>query len=125
MHKTKTNYWVDMVIALAFVLSSVSGIVFLFPVNTTRVLGISFAVWDQMHIWASLLMIAGVFAHLVLHFKWIVVMTKKTLFPQNASAHPVTTGGIYVTRRKFLRAAGAGLFTLGAALFGYKSVINA
>lgn len=125
MNRTKLNYWVDLIIALAFVLSAISGIVFLLPLNGSTVLGVSYSTWDQLHTWGSLLMIAGVLAHLVLHWKWIVAMTRKTFF---APAKPARTaaipGGTLVSRRQFLRTAGLGAVALGTAAVGYKSLFG-
>jgi hypothetical protein len=126
MSKTKINYWVDLVIALAFVFSAVSGIIFLFPISGSTVLGISYNIWDQIHTWGSLLMIVGVLAHLVLHWKWIVAMTKKTFFAPTRPVRPATTtaNGVLVSRRQFLRAAGLGAVALGTAAVGYKSLFG-
>jgi cytochrome b subunit of formate dehydrogenase len=88
MSKTKLNYWLDAVIALAFVLSVLSGVVFLFagsggyqggrnPGFQTEILGVSRWVWSDLHTWVSLVMIAGVAIHLVLHWEWIVCMTRR------------------------------------------------
>ena len=125
MNKTKINYWVDLVIALAFVLSAVSGIVFLFPFSGSTALGITYSAWDGIHTWGSLLMIAGVLAHLVLHWKWIVAMTKKTFFAPAKPARTATAAnGTLVSRRQFLRAAGLGAVALGTAAVGYKSLFG-
>lgn len=88
MSKTKLNYLLDAVIALAFVLSALTGIVFLFagsggyqggrnPNFRTEMLGISREIWSDLHTWVSLVMIGGVVIHLVLHWDWIVCMTKR------------------------------------------------
>lgn len=125
MNKTKINYWVDLVIALAFVLSAVSGIIFLFPYSGSTALGITYSAWDMMHTWGSLLMIAGVLAHLVLHWKWIVAMTRKTFFAPAKPGRPATAAnGALVSRRQFLRAAGLGAVALGTAAVGYKSLLG-
>ena len=126
MSKTTTNYWVDLVIGLAFVFSAVSGIIFLLPISDSTVLGIRYTIWDQIHTWGSLLMIAGVLAHLVLHWKWIVAMTKKTLLALTRPARPAATAtnGALVSRRQFLRVAGLGAVALGTAAIGYKSLLG-
>jgi hypothetical protein len=125
MNKTKMNYWIDLVIAVAFLFSAVSGIVFLFPMSSSTSLGVTYKVWDQIHTWGSLLMIGGVFAHLVLHWKWIVAMTKKTFFP---SAKPIrtasTANGNLISRRHFLRTAGLSAVVLGTAAIRYKSLLG-
>jgi len=86
--RAKLNYLLDGVIAIAFIASALSGIVFLFagsggyqggrnPTFRTEILGIDRAVWSDLHAWVSLVMIAGVVIHLVLHWNWIVCMTKR------------------------------------------------
>ena len=89
MSKAKLNYWIDVVIGLAFVLSALSGMVLFFapsgyqggrnPFYGQTVLLLSTSTWSTLHTWGSLAMIAGVGAHLVLHWTWIVCMTRKML----------------------------------------------
>jgi cytochrome b subunit of formate dehydrogenase len=88
MSKAKMNYLLDAVIALAFVLSAVTGLAFMAMGSggfqggrnagfETVFLGVSRTAWSDLHTWGSLIMIAGVVIHLVLHWQWIVCMTKK------------------------------------------------
>ena len=89
MSKQKLNYWIDVVIGLAFVLSALSGMVLFFapsgyqggrnPFYGQTVLFLSTHTWDTLHTWGSLAMIAGVGAHLALHWNWMVCMTRKAL----------------------------------------------
>ena len=90
--KAKVNYWVDMVIGVAFILSLVTGAVFLVAGQggyqggrnlsfQTEILGISRWVWSDLHTWTSLVMVAGVGAHLILHWKWLACMTGRLLRP--------------------------------------------
>jgi hypothetical protein len=123
MKRAKLNYWVDVSIGVSFILSAVSGLVFLLPVNSVSglnsILSISYPFWDQLHTWSSLVMIAGVLAHLVLHWKWIVGMTKKTLLPARKPKEGTTsTIGTGMTRRQFLSLGSAAVLT-GAILAGY------
>ncbi|MBC7251629.1 MAG: DUF4405 domain-containing protein [Anaerolineae bacterium] len=123
MKKAKLNYLVDLSIGISFLLSAVSGLVFLLPVNVAtsfnEILNISYSFWDQLHTWSSLLMIAGVLAHLVLHWKWIVTMTKKTFFPaRNARRSTASPAGTGITRRQFLFLGSAATLT-GALLVSY------
>ena len=74
MKKAQLNYWIDVSIAVTFILSAISGLVFLLPVDfESGILGISYSLWNQLHTWSSVGMIAGVLAHLMLHWKWIIV----------------------------------------------------
>lgn len=88
MNKAKLNYMLDAVIGVAFVLSAVTGMAFLRmgsggyqggrnPNFQTALLGISRAAWSDLHTWVSLVMITGVVVHLVLHWKWIVCVSKQ------------------------------------------------
>ena len=90
MNKAKLNYLLDAVIGLAFALSGATGIAFLLmgsggyqggrnPGFETALLGLSRGTWDDLHTWASLVMIVGVLVHLALHWKWIVCVTKKMM----------------------------------------------
>ncbi len=90
MSKTKLNYWLDLIIALAFILSAISGMILLFAGSggyqggrnstfQTEIAGISHWAWSDLHTWVSLVMIAGVMVHLILHWNWIVCMTKNFL----------------------------------------------
>jgi hypothetical protein len=88
LSKSKINYWIDVFIAIGFLLSALSGIVLNFAPSGgfqggrnafygREVLLLGHNTWDVLHTWSSFVMIAGVFLHLVLHWKWIVCMTKK------------------------------------------------
>jgi hypothetical protein len=90
MNKAKLNYVLDAVIGVAFLLSAVTGVAFLLmgsggyqggrnPDFATSLLGISRTAWSDLHTWVSLVMITGVVVHLVLHWKWIVCVTKQLL----------------------------------------------
>jgi hypothetical protein len=86
---SKINYWVDVVIGVAFVFSALSGLVLFFapsgyqggrnPYYGQTVLFLSTQAWDTVHTWSSIAMISGVGAHLVLHWRWMVCVTKKLL----------------------------------------------
>jgi len=88
MSKTKLNYLLDVVIAVAFIASALTGIVFLFagsggyqggrnPAFQTEILGLNRSLWSDLHTWVSLVMMGGIAIHLVLHWNWIVCMTKR------------------------------------------------
>ena len=90
MNKAKLNYVLDAVIGIAFLVSAVTGMAFLLmgsggyqggrnPDFATSLLGVSRAAWSDLHTWTSLVMVAGVAVHLVLHWKWIVCVTKQML----------------------------------------------
>jgi len=86
-NKARLNYWVDVVIAVGFLLSAVSGIILYAvpsggyqggrnPYYGRGILFLGYDAWKDLHTWASFVMVAGVLAHLVLHWNWIVCMTR-------------------------------------------------
>jgi hypothetical protein len=87
--KAKLNYVVDVAISLAFILSALSGLILFFapsgyqggqnPYYMQPVLFLNTHTWNTLHTWSSLAMISGVGAHLVLHWNWMICMTKKLL----------------------------------------------
>ncbi len=89
MSNAKLNYLVDVVIGVAFILSALSGMVLFFapsgyqggqnPYYGQQVLLLTTHTWGTLHTWGSIAMVAGVGAHLVLHWNWMVCMTKKIL----------------------------------------------
>jgi hypothetical protein len=129
MNKARLNYWVDMATGLAFVLSAASGVVFLLPSTLAdgqlRILGISYQVWNQLHTWSSLVMVAGALLHVALHWQWVVSMTRKTLRPAvslpNATTQPA--GGT-LTRRRLLQLGGLALAS-GIALVSFRALSDA
>lgn len=103
MKKANLNYWVDVGIGVAFVLSAVSGVVMEFAGPGASVLSVGYRWWDQLHLWSSVGMIAGVLAHLLLHWKWIKTMTGKTFAQRKRPQAAVSAaGGNQLSRRQFL-----------------------
>lgn len=87
--KAKINYGIDIVIGLAFTLSALSGIILLLvpsgyqggrnPYYGQTVLLLTTHQWSDLHTWSSIALLAGVGAHLVLHWRWVVCMTERLI----------------------------------------------
>jgi hypothetical protein len=87
--KGKINYWIDVVIGLAFGLSALSGLMLFIapsgyqggrnPYYGQTVLLLSTHAWDTVHTWSSIAMISGVGAHLVLHSNWILCTSRRVI----------------------------------------------
>lgn len=101
VNKAKINYIVDVVIGIGFLLAAVSGVVLLFapsggyrggrnPGSAAETLLLTRHAWDDLHTWSSLIMIAGVLGHLVLHWNWIVCMTRNLLRRKPSGAKAAT-----------------------------------
>jgi hypothetical protein len=121
MRKLDINFWIDVTIGAAFTLSAASGILFLLPVSGDSALGIGFQTWTTVHTWSSLLAVGGVIAHLALHWKWMVQMTRRNigarLRPVVLATQPAQAEG-GIGRRAFLRYAAVGALFTGATVAG-------
>jgi hypothetical protein len=90
MKKVHINYLLDAVIALAFLISTATGLAFMAMGSggyqggrnaafATSLLGIAREQWSDLHLVTSLVMITGVGMHLILHWKWITCVTGQIL----------------------------------------------
>jgi NAD-dependent dihydropyrimidine dehydrogenase PreA subunit len=94
MKRAQLNFAVDAVIALAFLVAAVSGVLFLLPTDAIRslglgrpgMLGVSFTTWHWLHDWSGVVATVGVLVHAALHYRWIVTMTRRTFGAQQSPA---------------------------------------
>lgn len=135
MNKAKLNYWLDAAIGVTFLLSAISGLVFLLPIGLSSgsgILGLSYQAWDDLHIWSSLAMITGVLVHLVLHWRWIISMTGRMLSKPLRVSRParvetvpevvwIEAGRRKMNRRDFLRLSGVTVVGAGLGVLGYRA----
>ena len=104
-NKARINYYVDIIIAISFVVVALTGMILFFagyggyqggrkPRYAQTVLGVSRLLWKDLHDWGGIIMLGGVFLHLVLHWKWIVCMTRN-VFKKSATsrAEPAKSAG--------------------------------
>jgi len=81
--KPKWNLALDALIATAFLVVAVSGLVFFFDLaghgNATEAWLLSRDAWRSLHDWFGLAMIAGVGIHLLVHWKWIANVALRQL----------------------------------------------
>jgi cytochrome b subunit of formate dehydrogenase len=89
-NKARMNYLIDIVIAVGFLISAISGFILLFnssngymggrnPAFKQLILSLPRYTWKDIHNWSSIFMSLGVVLHLVLHWNWIVCMTKRIM----------------------------------------------
>lgn len=83
MNKSKLNYIIDFLAFVSFLITAVSGLAikFFMPSGVRQgrfqeFFGIQKGTWSQIHDWFGILLIILVAIHLVLHWDWIVSMTK-------------------------------------------------
>jgi hypothetical protein len=84
MSKAKVNYWVDLLILVAFGLAGLSGIVLLLipggrGATQSIAMGLPRAAWIELHDWTGIASMLGVFLHFVLHWSWLTCMTRHVL----------------------------------------------
>jgi hypothetical protein len=87
--QTKKNWWIDLVLFSSALIAALSGIYFLFlptggyqggrnPLYNLQVL-FSRQTWDDLHTWGGVAMIVAAIIHLVIHWSWVVNMTRRIL----------------------------------------------
>jgi hypothetical protein len=99
------HYLLDVLIALSFVVSAVSGLLlFIMPEGGYQggrnphygweIMFLDEHGWKDLHTWGSLVMTAGVAAHLALHWSWLVKVTRNFFRKKiRGENHPHKTGG--------------------------------
>ena len=86
MQKAKINYFVDALMAVTFISTSIAGLIlFIFIPEGVRqgryqeFAGILKTDWIAFHNWSGIIFIVAVIIHLTLHWDWIKHMTR-TIF---------------------------------------------
>ncbi|NMC52741.1 MAG: DUF4405 domain-containing protein [Chloroflexi bacterium] len=100
--KTRKFWTVDALLGISAVIATVSGVYFLFsplgyqggrnPLYSTTIL-FDRTTWDLLHTWFGLLMVVIAAIHLILHWDWVVKMTKKMLILIQGKACGLTAYG--------------------------------
>jgi cytochrome b subunit of formate dehydrogenase len=86
MNKRKINYIIDFPALISFVITAFTGLaLMLFMPSGIRqgrfqsLWGIEKTTWIKLHDWSGLVLIILVIIHLILHWNWVVIMTRNTL----------------------------------------------
>ena len=88
-YKARMHYWINVMIAIGFVLAAVSGLVLYLvpsggyqggrnPYYGREVMFLGHEAWKVLHTWSSFVMTGGVLLHIALHWKWMVNMTRNS-----------------------------------------------
>ena len=75
MNRAKLNYWVDVGLLISFILCFFTGIMKIPAFALHRF--IQMRVYTIIHDFSGVIIGLLVFVHLILHWRWLVVMTKK------------------------------------------------
>ena len=86
---TQRNWWIDAVLFGSALIAALSGLYFLYfpsggyqggrnPYYNIQVL-FSRHTWGDLHIWGGVVMISIAIIHLILHWSWVVNMTRRML----------------------------------------------
>ena len=81
MKKVMMNYWLDAAAFIAFCFLTSSGILleYILPERSghgVTVLGVGRHAWGEIHFYIALILFAIMALHIVVHWKWIVNMTR-------------------------------------------------
>ena len=90
MNKPKINYAVDFLALVSFVITALSGLAikFFMPGGVRQgrfqeFLGIQKGTWSEAHDFFGILMVILVVVHFIMHWDWVVCMTKNILKADN------------------------------------------
>ncbi len=79
MDKSMINYIVDMLMGVAFIITAITGLLIFFlmpPGNHNLFMGWGRHDWGLIHDWSGIAMFVLVALHFILHWNWMVCMTK-------------------------------------------------
>ncbi len=83
MNRNKINYWIDIVLVVAGLVVVLTSIIIFFflPAGVKQsgyqeFLGIAKRDYSEIHQWAGIVMVIGVIIHFILHWDWLICMTK-------------------------------------------------
>ena len=86
MNRLKLNYWIDIGLAISFFACFITGLIkwpgLIKLVGTSMYQTLNMKKISMLHDWSGLIMGLLVLVHLVLHWRWIVSVTK-TIFKRN------------------------------------------
>ena len=84
--RTKINFFIDLFMAVSFFIVAIAGLVIFFflPSGVIRggyqeFLSLTKQTWVAVHNWFGIILIILMTIHLILHWNWIVTMTKKLI----------------------------------------------
>ena len=82
MNKTKHNFWLDVTILVAFLISATTGLL-LWLVIPRQVgvvcLGFPRSVWEAFHLCSGMVSLAGVVMHIIWHWNWLKALRRRPL----------------------------------------------
>ncbi len=83
MNRTILNYWIDVGLAISFFACFITGLIkwpgLISVIGTSAYKTLHVKNVSMLHDWSGLIMGLLVLVHLVLHWKWIVSVTKQIL----------------------------------------------
>jgi hypothetical protein len=84
--KSRINIAVDLIVAIGFFLTALSGVYFLLgpaglPSRSFPQFIFNAPTWDLIHTWGFVAMAAGVMVHIALHWNWIASVSGRLLKP--------------------------------------------
>ena len=102
MKRTTLNYFIDVGMAFSFLLSAVSGILKLRAIPRFLVrYDVYFPTYTitELHKWAGAILAGSVLVHLILHWKWLVLITKTMLRKKEGATYTNDREGSSGVRR--------------------------
>ena len=78
---TRRNLFLNVIVAISFLLTLVSGIYFFFTPEEGKVTSTIFlfskTTWDLVHTWSGVVLMVAATVHIAIHWKWITKVSGK------------------------------------------------
>jgi len=93
--QVQRNLFLNMIEAISFFLTAISGVYFLFIPSGRSSIDSVFLftryTWDMIHTWAGVVFTITVILHFAIHWRWVIKVTRKIFHQSEKSiTHPVT-----------------------------------
>jgi hypothetical protein len=102
MKKTKRNFWLDVTIFVALLITTITGFILwlVIPHKPEIIfLGFSRSIWINVHIWFGVIGLAGIVLHIVWHWGWLKALRGRPLrgMPKKVRANRVINRIMWIT----------------------------
>lgn len=96
------NLVINALVAFGFFFAAISGVYFLVYLGGRSAVDpnilFSRLTWDMIHTWSGVIMIAAAVLHFIIHWKWVIKVTRKTLAPSREPKNPLPQTGNATTK---------------------------
>jgi hypothetical protein len=138
--QTRLNWLIDAAVFVSAVVAALSGLYFLFVRSggyqggRNAMYGVTLfftrSTWSDLHIWGGVVMIVAAIGHIIIHWHWVTMMSKRVVHLMQGHGSQMSQGAKrnllinVVIALSFLLTAGSGVYFLFVPSGGYQGGHN-